>query len=46
MYRFLVSAFAALMLLSACNTVQGAGEDISGAGHAVSDAAADTKDNM
>lgn len=35
--------FSALVLLSACNTVEGAGRDVSSAGDAVSGAARDTK---
>jgi predicted small secreted protein len=34
---------SALALLSACNTVEGAGRDVSSAGQAVSGAAADAK---
>jgi predicted small secreted protein len=32
---------AAAMTISACNTVKGAGQDVSAAGHAVSDTAED-----
>ncbi len=42
--------FALILLaattLAACNTVQGAGKDISSAGHAVSDTAQDTQKKM
>ncbi|MCE7795862.1 entericidin A/B family lipoprotein [Sphingobium sufflavum] len=34
---------SALVLLSACNTVEGAGRDVSSAGDAVAGAARDTK---
>ena len=34
---------AALLALSACNTINGAGQDISGAGQAISHTAAETK---
>ena len=49
MPRFVSAAFAALLLLgtatalSACNTVSGAGEDVSSAGHAVTGAADSAK---
>ncbi|HEX7856576.1 MAG TPA: entericidin A/B family lipoprotein [Sphingobium sp.] len=35
--------FSALILLSACNTVEGAGKDVSSAGDTVSNAARDSK---
>ena len=34
---------AASMALAACNTIEGAGKDVSSAGHAVSDTARDAK---
>ena len=37
----LVAAAAAALTLSACNTVAGAGRDVSSAGHAVTDTAKD-----
>jgi predicted small secreted protein len=40
---FLMVALAASMAVAACNTVKGAGEDVSSAGTAVSDAAEDAK---
>jgi predicted small secreted protein len=46
MSRILVSALAALLALAACNTVEGAGEDISGAGSAISNTAEDAEDGM
>ncbi|HEY9216664.1 MAG TPA: entericidin A/B family lipoprotein [Phenylobacterium sp.] len=39
----LFAMFAASMAVSACNTVQGAGEDVSAAGSAVAGAAEDAK---
>ncbi len=39
MRRFLLAALPLLGLLAACNTVKGAGEDLSNAGHAISNAA-------
>jgi entericidin B len=46
---WLFGTVAALMLamsVSACNTMEGAGEDISAAGGAMSDTADDVKDKM
>ncbi len=39
----LMAAAAAALTVSACNTVKGAGQDVSAAGHAVSDTAQDAK---
>ncbi|QZP08160.1 entericidin A/B family lipoprotein [Caenibius sp. WL] len=39
----LSAALAASFLLAACNTIEGAGEDMQSAGEAVSDTAQDTK---
>ena len=39
----ILAALAASLAISACNTVKGAGEDVSSAGHAVTDAADDAK---
>jgi predicted small secreted protein len=39
----LLAALAASMSLAACNTVAGAGKDVSSAGHAVTDTADDAK---
>jgi predicted small secreted protein len=36
----------ALVALSACNTIQGAGQDVSAAGDAMSDEAADAQQGM
>lgn len=36
----------ALLALAACNTIEGAGEDIQGGGEAISDSAADTKQKI
>jgi entericidin B len=40
---FVLAAIVASMAVAACNTVQGAGEDVKSAGSAVSDAAEDAK---
>jgi len=37
------AALAASLMVAACNTVKGAGEDVSAAGNAVSDTAQDAK---
>lgn len=37
------AALASMILLTACNTIHGAGRDVSSAGRAVSDAADDMK---
>lgn len=42
----LIVLSTAAMVLSACNTTEGAGQDISAAGHGVSNAAQETKDRM
>jgi len=39
----LVLAAAAALSTAACNTVEGAGKDVSAAGHAVTDTAQDAK---
>jgi predicted small secreted protein len=39
----LMAALAACMAVAACNTVSGAGKDVSSAGHAVTDTANDAK---
>ena len=38
---FVLAAAAAALTVAACNTVAGAGKDVSAAGHAVSDTAKD-----
>lgn len=40
---FGLMAIAGALMVSACNTVEGAGRDVSSAGDAVSDAASDSK---
>lgn len=40
---FGIVVVAGALLVSACNTVEGAGRDVSSAGDAVSDAASDAK---
>ncbi len=42
----LCAALAASFVLSACNTIQGAGKDIERGGEKVQDAAAKTKEKM
>ncbi|HEY2658493.1 MAG TPA: entericidin A/B family lipoprotein [Caulobacteraceae bacterium] len=39
----ILAAMAAGLMLTACNTVEGAGKDVSSAGHAVTDTAQDAK---
>jgi predicted small secreted protein len=39
----LLAAIASSLLTAACNTVEGAGKDVSSAGNAVSEAASDAK---
>ncbi len=39
----LMIAASAALSMAACNTVKGAGQDVSSAGHAVSDTAEDAK---
>jgi predicted small secreted protein len=39
----ILAALAASLTVAACNTVEGAGKDVSSAGHAVSDTAKDAK---
>jgi len=44
MRKFIIlAAMASSFLVAACNTVEGAGKDVSSAGSAVSDAAQDAK---
>jgi predicted small secreted protein len=44
MRKLIALAFAAMtMTIAACNTVEGAGKDVSSAGHAVTDTAEDAK---
>jgi len=40
---FALLAATAALAVAACNTVEGAGRDVSAAGHAVTDTAADAK---
>lgn len=42
----LVVLFGGALALSACNTMQGAGEDIQAAGDALSDSAEEVQDDM
>lgn len=41
----ILAALAASLSVSACNTVEGAGKDVSSAGKAVTDTAKDVKNN-
>ncbi|MCK5908909.1 MAG: entericidin A/B family lipoprotein [Caulobacter sp.] len=41
----ILAALAASLSVAACNTVEGAGKDVSSAGRAVSDTAKDVKSN-
>lgn len=43
---FLVAASVAALFLSACNTIEGAGEDIQSGGEAIERSAEDTKRSM
>jgi predicted small secreted protein len=44
MRKFIILATAvATLAIAACNTVEGAGKDVSSAGHAVTDTARDAK---
>ena len=46
MRKFVIlAALAASLSVAACNTVEGAGKDVSSAGRAVSDTAKDVKNN-
>jgi predicted small secreted protein len=42
----IAAAMLIAMAVSACNTMEGAGEDVSAAGGALSDSAEDTEDEM
>lgn len=44
--KFILIALSAMALLSACNTISGAGQDVKAAGGAVSNAAEDVKAKM
>ncbi len=46
MSKFLVAAVLAAFTLSACNTMKGAGHDVSAAGDTVTDQAAKTQNEM
>jgi len=46
MIRNILLALAAIAALSACNTMKGAGKDVSAAGDAVSDQATETQKSM
>lgn len=46
MKKFALIALTAMTLLSACNTISGAGKDVGAAGDAVSNTAQDVKAKM
>ena len=46
MKKLVLIAITSMLALSACNTISGAGKDVSTAGNAVSNAAQDVKDKM
>ena len=46
MKKLVLIAITSMLVLSACNTISGAGKDVSAAGNAVSNAAQDVKDKM
>lgn len=46
MKKLLLIALTSMAVLSACNTISGAGKDISAAGHAVTDTAEEVKQAM
>ena len=46
MKKLVLAAVVSMLALSACNTVSGAGKDVSAAGHAVSNSAETVKEKM
>ena len=46
MKKLVLIVITSMLALSACNTISGAGKDVSAAGNAVSHAAQDVKDKM
>lgn len=46
MKKFALIALTAMTLLSACNTISGAGQDVKAAGNAVSNTAEEVKQKM
>lgn len=46
MKKVLAASMLLAVVLTGCNTVRGLGEDVSGAGHAVSHTAEDTKQKL
>jgi len=46
MKKLVLIAITSMLALSACNTISGAGKDVSAAGNAVSNTAQDVKDKM
>ena len=46
MLKVITAAAIAALMLTGCNTMKGMGEDVSSAGHAVTNTAATTQDKM
>nr|WP_314270862.1 entericidin A/B family lipoprotein [uncultured Kingella sp.] len=46
MKKLVLAAVVSMLALSACNTISGAGKDVSAAGHAVSNSAETVKEKM
>ena len=46
MRKFLIAAGFALIALAGCNTVKGAGQDVSAAGHEVQKSATEAQESM
>ena len=46
MKNLVLAAVVSMLALSACNTISGAGKDVSAAGHAVSNSAETVKEKM
>ena len=46
MKKILFASIALAVVLTGCNTVRGVGQDVSTAGHAVSDTATKTREKM
>ena len=46
MKKLVLAAVVSMLALSACNTISGAGKDVSAAGHAVSNSAETVKEKL
>ena len=46
MKKLVLAAVVSMLALSACNTISGAGKDVSAAGHAVSNSAENVNEKM